>query len=123
MGMKLSRGEQQSSFIHNHSMDYRDRLIIEMLPLMMEYEIMDIMFLINLLKSPSSHFNIADYAWTQYLLQEEGGSPYLCVFQCNTLLADVHAYGVKNDYNFMAHGEKRCVMGGNKFTRVSVFRR
>ncbi len=42
-------------------MDYRDRLIrLEMLPLMMEYEIVDIMFLIRSLKSPSSHFNIAD---------------------------------------------------------------
>ena len=48
--------------INNPSMDYRDRLIsLEMLPLMMEYEIADIMFLIKLLKSPSSHFNIADF--------------------------------------------------------------
>ena len=43
-------------------MDYRDRLIrLELLPLMMEYEIADIMFLIKSLKSPSSHFNIADF--------------------------------------------------------------
>ena len=48
--------------INNPSMDYRDRLIsLEMLPLMMEYEIADIMFLIKSLKSPSSHFNIADF--------------------------------------------------------------
>ena len=44
------------------SLDYRDRLIsLEMLPLIMEYEIADIMFLIKSLKSPSSHFNIADF--------------------------------------------------------------
>ena len=43
-------------------MDYRDRLIrLELLPLMMEYEIADIMFFIKSLKSPSSHFNIADF--------------------------------------------------------------
>ena len=48
--------------INNPSMDYRDRLIrLEMLPLMMEYEIADIMFLIKSLKRPSSHFNIADF--------------------------------------------------------------
>ena len=48
--------------INNPSMDYRDRLIrLELLPLMMEYEIADIMFLIKSLKSPSSHFNIADF--------------------------------------------------------------
>ena len=44
------------------SLDYHDRFIsLEMLPLMMEYEIADIMFLIKSLKSPSSHFNIADF--------------------------------------------------------------
>ena len=48
--------------ITNSSMDYRDRLIsLEMLPLMMEYEILDIMFLIKSLKNPSSHFNILDF--------------------------------------------------------------
>ena len=48
--------------ISNSSMDYRDRLIsLEMLPLMMEYEIADIMFLIKSLKNPSSHFNILDF--------------------------------------------------------------
>ena len=42
--------------ISNSAMDYRDRLIsLEMLPLMMEYEIADIMFLIKSLKNPSSH--------------------------------------------------------------------
>ena len=40
--------------INNPSMDYRDRLIrLEMLLLMMEYEIADIMFLIKSMKSPS----------------------------------------------------------------------
>ena len=48
--------------ISNSSMDYRDRLIsLEMLPLMMEYEIADIMFLIKSLKIPSSHLNILDF--------------------------------------------------------------
>ena len=48
--------------ISNSAMDYRDRLIsLEMLPLMMEYEIADIMFLIRSLKNPSSHFNILDF--------------------------------------------------------------
>ena len=48
--------------ISNSAMDYRDRLIsLEMLPLMMEYEIADIMFLIKSLKNPSSHFNILDF--------------------------------------------------------------
>ena len=43
-------------------MDYRDRLIsLEMLPLMMEYEIADIMFLIKSLKNPSTYFNILDF--------------------------------------------------------------
>ena len=48
--------------ISNSSMNYRDRLIsLEMLLLMMEYEIADIMFLIKSLKNPSSHFNILDF--------------------------------------------------------------
>ena len=48
--------------INNPSMDYCDRLIrLELLPLMMEYEIVDILFLIKSLKSPSRHFNIADF--------------------------------------------------------------
>ena len=48
--------------ISNSAMDYRDRLIgLEILPLMMEYEIADIMFLIKSLKNPSSHFNILDF--------------------------------------------------------------
>ena len=46
----------------NSAMDYRYRLIsLEMLPLMMEYEIADIMFLIKSLKNPSSHFNLLDF--------------------------------------------------------------
>ena len=48
--------------ISNSSLNYRDRLIsLEMLLLMMEYEIADIMFLIKSLKNPSSHFNILDF--------------------------------------------------------------
>ena len=43
-------------------MDYRDRLIsLKMIPLMMEYEIADIMFFTKSLKDPSHRFNIEDY--------------------------------------------------------------
>ena len=43
----------------NPSLDYRERLpSLHMLPLMMEYEIADILFFIKSLKEPSNHFNI-----------------------------------------------------------------
>ena len=43
-------------------MDYRNRLIhLKLLPLMMEYEIADIMFLVRSIKFPSDHFRFCDY--------------------------------------------------------------
>ena len=46
----------------NQSLDYRERLLsLQMLPLMMEYEIADILFFIKSLKAPSPRFNIENY--------------------------------------------------------------
>ena len=43
-------------------MDYRNRLIhLKLLPLMMELEIADIMFLIKSMRSPTDHFNIYNF--------------------------------------------------------------
>ena len=52
-----------TKFITNYTpIDYRDRLIhLNLLPLMMELEIADVMFLVKSLKFPSDHFNICDY--------------------------------------------------------------
>ena len=51
-----------TKFITNYTpIDYRDRLIhLNLLPLMMELEIADVMFLVKSLKFPSNHFNICD---------------------------------------------------------------
>jgi hypothetical protein len=47
---------------NNPVMDYRNRLIhLKLLPLMMEYEIADIMFLVKSIKFPSDHFRFCDY--------------------------------------------------------------
>ena len=44
------------------AMDYKNRLMyLHLLPLMMELEIADIIFLIKSLKFPSEHFNILNY--------------------------------------------------------------
>ena len=61
-GLELVQ-RRATKFILNHSdMDYRNRLVsLNLLPLMMEYEIADIMFLVKCLKSPSDHFNIYDF--------------------------------------------------------------
>ena len=50
-------------FITNYSdMDYRNRLMeLNLLPLMMEYEIADIMFFVKSLKFPSDHFKISEF--------------------------------------------------------------
>ena len=50
-------------FIMNDmSMDYSDRLLnLNILPLMMQYEISDIMFLVKCIKNPSNYFNISDF--------------------------------------------------------------
>lgn len=52
-----------TKFIVNYSdSDYRNWLIsLKLLPLMMEYEIADIMFLMKCLKFSSVHFNIYDF--------------------------------------------------------------
>ena len=43
-------------------LDYRKQLIkLKTRPLMMEYESIDIMFLVKLIKFPSYHFNICDF--------------------------------------------------------------
>ena len=46
----------------NPLLDYRNRLIhLNLLPLMMEFEIVDIMFLVKSVKFPSGHFNIHEF--------------------------------------------------------------
>ena len=52
-----------TKFITNYNdLDYRNQLIkLKLLPLMMEYEIIDIMFLVKSIKFPSDHFNICDF--------------------------------------------------------------
>ena len=48
--------------VNDTSMDYRNRLIhLKLLPLMMELEIADIMFLIKSMRSPTNHFNIYNF--------------------------------------------------------------
>ena len=48
--------------VNDTSMDYRNRLIhLKLLPLMMELEIADIMFLIKSMRSPTDHFNIYNF--------------------------------------------------------------
>ena len=46
----------------NPLLDYRNRLIhLNLLPLMMEFELVDIMFLVKSVKFPSGHFNIHEF--------------------------------------------------------------
>ena len=60
----------------NPSLDYHERLLsLHMLPLMMEYEIADILFFIKSLKKPSHHFNIEDYI--QFNISNTRSSSYL----------------------------------------------
>ena len=60
----------------NPSLDYRERLLsLHMLPLMMGYEIADILFFIKSLKEPSHHFNIEDYI--QFNISNTRFSSYL----------------------------------------------
>ena len=48
--------------INDTSMDYRNRLIhLKLLPLMMQLEIADIMFLIKSMRSATDHFNIYNF--------------------------------------------------------------
>ena len=52
----------------NPLFDYRNRLIhLNLLPLMMEFEIVDIMFLVKSVKFPSGHFNIHEYFWDHFM--------------------------------------------------------
>ena len=52
-----------TKFITNdYSLDYRNCLIhLNLLPLMMEFEIADIMLLVKTIKFPSNHFNICHF--------------------------------------------------------------
>ena len=48
--------------VNDNSMDYKERLMnLNILPLMMQYEISDIMFLVKCIRKPSTHFNISDF--------------------------------------------------------------
>ena len=48
--------------VNDVTMDYKDRLIrLRLLPLMMEFEISDIIFLVKSMKNPSTHFNIYNF--------------------------------------------------------------
>ena len=66
-----------TKFITNGAdMDYRDRLAkLHLLPLMMEFEIADIIFLIKSLKYPSDHFNICNYV--QFSVNHTRSATYL----------------------------------------------
>ena len=51
-----------SKFIVSPNLDYRQRLIeLHLLPLMMEFEIADVLFFVKSLKFPSHHFNVQDF--------------------------------------------------------------
>ena len=64
--------QKATKFITNYSdLDYRNRLIkLKLLPLMMEYEIIDVKLLVKLIKFPSDHFNICDLNFA--VIQLEG---------------------------------------------------
>ena len=59
----MSRNCSATRFnMNDMSMDYRDRLLnLNILPLMMQYEISDIMFLVKCIKNPSNYFNISEF--------------------------------------------------------------
>ena len=60
--LELVQRRATKFIVNNNDMDYRNRLLsLKLLPLMMEYEIADIMFLVKCLKSSSDHFNICDF--------------------------------------------------------------
>ena len=68
---RLAEAETHSSratkFICNdHLLDYRSRLLhLNLLPLMMEFEIADIMLLVKSIKFPSDHIPICNFVVTQ----------------------------------------------------------
>ena len=48
--------------LNDFSSNYKNRLVtLQILPLMMVFEMMDILFFVSCLKYPSSHFNILQY--------------------------------------------------------------
>ena len=60
--LELVQRRATKFIVNNNDMDYRNRFLsLKLLPLMMEYEIADIMFLVKCLKSSSDHFNICDF--------------------------------------------------------------
>ena len=60
--LELVQRRATKFIVNNNDMDYRNRLLsLKLLPLMMEYEIADNMFLVKCLKSSSDHFNICDF--------------------------------------------------------------
>ena len=57
-----SAGRATKFIVGNKSMDYKDRLIhLHLLPLMMEFEISDIIFLVKSMKNPSAFFDIFSF--------------------------------------------------------------
>ena len=60
--LELVQRRATKFIIDDTSVDYKSRLIqLELLPLMMELEIADIIFLIKSLRSPSPHFNVYNF--------------------------------------------------------------
>ena len=60
--LELVQRRATKFIINDTSVDYKSRLIqLELLPLMMELEIADIIFLIKSLRSPSPHFNVYNF--------------------------------------------------------------
>ena len=75
-------------FIMNDtSSDYRNRQIhLNLLPLMMEFEIADIIFLIRTIKFPSDHFNINNFVEFSY--HKTRAATY--ILQTKTLYLSLH---------------------------------
>ena len=60
--LELVQRRATKFIIKGTTMDYRNRLInLHLLPLMMEFEIADIIFFVKSLKYPSDHFNICNF--------------------------------------------------------------
>ena len=47
--------------LSDYSSDYKSRLVFKLLPLMMQFELNDIMFLVTSISNPSTSFNILQY--------------------------------------------------------------
>lgn len=62
--VKLENVQRRATkyILNDYNSDYKSRLTsLNLLPLMLEFEISDLMFCIRSFKSPASHFNISDY--------------------------------------------------------------